>query len=416
MSDITDKTKILITSYRISKTIKMDFDKGLDRKGTSCAKWDFLEEYFGRDDVLPMWVADSDWKTCEPVIEALKERVKHGAFGYSKPCEKHHRAVVDWIERRYGWEIDPEWIVYTNSITSSLSIAVRTFADLGDSVVIQPPVYFPFFSLIKNSGCQVLENQLKYDGGRYSMDFQDLQQKFSPDDEERDRTSMMILCNPHNPVGRVWSEEELNRVAELALEEDVMVVSDEIFSDYIYKGDHTPFSSISKEIAENSMTLITPAKSFNIAGLKMAIAIIPDPNYRKRFEYARELLVKQPNILALTALRAAYEHGDKWIDSQLEYLDENKRFALDFIENNLPNVNAVEPEGTFLLWIDFNELNLDPDKLNELILDKAKVALIEGQKFGSGGEGFMRLNFACPRDTLKEGLQRIKNAVEDYYR
>jgi len=240
------------------------------------------------------------------------------------------------------------------------------------------------------------------------MDFEDLQQK-------RDRTSMMILCNPHNPVGRVWSEEELNRIAELALEEDVMVVSDEIFSDYIYKGEHTPFSSISKDIAENSITLITPTKSFNIAGLKIGLAIIPNPNTRKRFENARDILVKEPNILALTALKAAYEHGDGWIESQLDYLNENKRFALDFIENNIPQVSAVEPEGTFLLWIDFNKLNLDPDQLNELILDKAKVALIEGQKFGHGGEGFMRLNFACTRDTLKEGLQRIKSAVEDTF-
>lgn len=391
----------------------MDFDKGLDRKGTSCAKWDFLKEYFGRDDVLPMWVADSDWKTCEPVIEALKERVGHGAFGYSKPCEEHDQAVVDWVERRYDWKIDPEWIVYTNSITSSLSTAVRTFADLGDSVVIQPPVYFPFFSLIKNSGCQVLENQLKYDDGRYSMNFEDLQQKFSPNDEERDRTSMMILCNPHNPVGRVWSEEELNRVAELALENDVMVVSDEIFSDFTYKSDHTPFSSVSEEAADNSITLITPAKSFNIAGLKIGIAIIPDPDTRKRFENARDLLVKEPNVLALTALKAAYEHGEEWIGSQLDYLEKNKRYASDFIDKNISKVKAVEPEGTFLLWIDFNKLNLDPDRLNELILDKAKVALIEGQKFGPGGEGFMRLNFACPRDTLKEGLQRIKSAVDD---
>ncbi len=385
----------------------MDFDKKLDREGTYCAKWDCLEEYFGRDDVLPMWVADSDWKTSEAIIEALQERVKHGAFGYSKSCEDHDDAVVDWVGRRYDWNIDPEWIVYTNGITSSLSVAVRTFSDLGDSVVIQPPVYFPFFSLVENSGRRVLENRLKYDGSGYRMDFDDLRSKFCPEDDRlADRTSIMILCSPHNPVGRVWSRDELERVVDLALEHDVMVLSDEIFSDYIFEGKHTPFSSISEEV--NSMTLITPAKSFNIAGLKMGVAIIPDEGVRKRFQNARDLLVKEPNVLALTAMKAAYEEGDEWMDAQIDYLDGNKEYALEFIED-IPGVHAVEPEGTFLLWMDFSGLGMEADELNDLILNEAKVALIDGSKFG--GDGFMRMNFACPRDTLKEGLERIKRAV-----
>ncbi|MFO8110202.1 MAG: MalY/PatB family protein [Thermoplasmata archaeon] len=391
----------------------MNFDEGLDRKGTCCAKWDRLEEYFGRDDVLPMWVADSDWKTCEAIIQALKDRVEHGAFGYSKPGKEHDEAVVTWVKRRYNWNIDPGWIVYTNGITSSLSVSVRTFADLGDSVVIQPPVYFPFFSLVENSGRRVLENRLKYHNGEYKMNFEDLRKKFSPDDDRLvDRTSMMILCNPHNPVGRVWRREELERLADFSLENDVMVVSDEIFSDFIYKGDHTPFSSISQEAADNSITLITPAKSFNISGLKLGFAVIPDPGIRKRFENAREQLVKEPGILGLTALKAAYEQGEEWIEAQLDYLEGNKRYALDFIADNIPKVEAVEPEGTFLLWIDFSELGLEPRRLSDLMLNKAKVALIEGSMFGSGGEGFMRLNFACPRSTLKEGLERIKKAVD----
>ncbi|MFW6048357.1 MAG: MalY/PatB family protein [Candidatus Natronoplasma sp.] len=390
----------------------MDFDEGLDRVGTNCAKWDFLDEQFGRDDVLPMWVADSDWRTSEAVIKALQERVKHGAFGYSKPSEEHDRAVMDWVERRYGWNIDPEWIVYTNSITSSLSVSVRTFSDLGDSVVVQPPVYFPFFSLVENSGRRVLENQLEYDGKSYRIDFEDLHEKFSPCDPPLEgRTSMMILCNPHNPVGRVWKKDELETLAELALEEDVMVVSDEIFSDYVYKGEHTPFSSISEEVGRNSITLITPSKSFNIAGLKIGVAVIPDDRLRERFENARELLVKDPNVLGLTALKAAYDDGEEWLDAQLDYLERNKKYAFEFVENEIPNVKPVEPEGTFLLWIDFNRLGLEPEELEDLILNEAKVALIEGSRFGSGGEGFMRLNFACPRDTLKEGLERIRDVI-----
>lgn len=385
----------------------MDFDKKLDRKGTYCAKWDCLEKYFGRDDLLPMWVADSDWRTSEAIIHALKERVEHGAFGYTKPGKEHDQAVVDWVRRRYGWRIDPQWIVYTNGITSSLSVAVRTFSDTGDSVVIQPPVYFPFFSLVENSGRRILENRLEYDGQRYRMDLDDLRQKFSPDEDRlANRTSMMILCSPHNPVGRVWSKDELERLVELAIEHDIMVLSDEIFSDYIYRGKHTPFSSLSPEV--KSMTMITPAKSFNIAGLKMAVMIIPDEHIRKRFENARDLLVKEPNVLALTAMKAAYEKGDEWLDAQIEYLNANRQYALEFVAD-IPGVDAVDPEGTFLLWLDFRGLGLESDVLNDLLVNQGKVALIDGSKFG--GPGFMRLNLACPRDTLKEGLERIKRAV-----
>ncbi len=211
----------------------MDFDEGLDRIGTGCAKWDFIDEYFGRDDVLPMWVADSDWKTCDAIIEALKDRVEHGAFGYGKPGKEHDEAVVNWVERRYDWEIDPEWIVYTNGITPSLSVSVRTFTDLGDGVVLQPPVYYPFFSVVENGGGRVIKNELKYDDdkNRYSIDFEDLEEKFKICDskiERENRSRMMILCNPHNPVGRVWSEEELERIGKLALENDVMAISSEI--------------------------------------------------------------------------------------------------------------------------------------------------------------------------------------------
>ncbi len=390
----------------------MDFDEETDRRGTCCVKWDFMEEYYCSEDLLPMWVADSDWKTSDAIIEALRERVEHGAFGYSRPGEEHRTAVVDWVGKRYGWEIEPEWIVFTNGMTTSLSVAVRIFSDLGDSVVIQPPVYFPFFYLVENSGRRLLENQLKYRCGGYGIDFEDLREKFSPDDPRlMNRTSMMILCNPHNPVGRVWIEKELERLAALALENNVMVVSDEIFSDYVFSGFHTPFSSLSEEIASRSITMITPAKSFNIAGLKTGVAIIADDRLRKRFENSRELLVKEPNVMGLVALKAAYEQSEEWLDAQLDYLKVNMKFALDFVSNEIPGVEAVKPQGTFLLWMDFNSLGLEPEGLNDLIYKKAKVALIEGSRFGAGGEGFMRLNFACPRRILEEGLERIKKAV-----
>jgi len=394
----------------------MNFDEGLDRTGTDCAKWDFLDEYFDCDDVLPMWVADSDWKTCDAIIEALKDRVEHGAFGYGKPGKEHDEAVVNWVERRYDWEIDPEWIVYTNGITPSLSVSVRTFTDLGDGVVLQPPVYYPFFSVVENGGGRVIKNELKYDDdkNRYSIDFEDLEEKFKICDskiERENRSRMMILCNPHNPVGRVWSEEELERIGKLALENDVMVISDEIFSDYVYEGKHTPFSSISDEIAQNSITMIAPTKSFNIAGLNIGIAVIPNSRLRRRFENSRERLVKQGNVFGLVALKAAYNKAENWLEAQLDYLEENRDYAVNYFEENMPEVEVIEPEGTFLLWMDFNRLGLKPEELDELMLNEAKVALNNGAWFGENGKGFMRLNFACPRSTLKKGLERIKNAV-----
>jgi len=394
----------------------MNFDEGLDRTGTGCAKWDFVDEYFDRDDVLPMWVADSDWKTSDAIIEALKDRVDHGAFGYGKPGKEHDKAIVEWVERRYDWKIKPEWIVYTNGITPSLSVSVKTFTGLGDGVVLQPPVYYPFFSVIENAGSRIIKNELQYDNeeNRYSIDFEDLERKFEICDSKmkRDnRSRMMILCNPHNPVGRVWSKEELKKIGELALEHDIMVVSDEIFSDYVYDRKHTPFSSLSEEIAQNSITMFAPTKTFNIAGLNIGIAVIPNPRLRRRFENSRERLVKEGNVFGFTALKAAYTQGEEWLEAQLDYLEENKDYAVNFVRENIPKVEVVEPEGTFLLWMDFNELGLEPEELDDLLLNDAKVALNNGAWFGKGGEGFMRLNFACPRSTLEEGLKRIEKAV-----
>ncbi|MEF8836192.1 MAG: MalY/PatB family protein [Candidatus Thermoplasmatota archaeon] len=400
----------------------MNFDEGVDRTGTYCAKWDFCDEYFDmehdKEDVLPMWVADSDWKTSEAITNALEQRIKHGAFGYTKPGKEHDEAVIDWLDRRYGWEIDPEWIVYTNGITPSISVSVKTFTDTGDGVIIQPPVYFPFFKIVKNCGTQVIESELFYDKDkrRYEIDFEHLENKMRSEEPTMgrgDRTSMMILCNPHNPVGRVWTEEELKQIGDMAAENDIMVVSDEIFSDYIYEGEHTPFSSLSNDIAQNSITLLSPAKTFNIAGLNVGLAVIPNPDIRERFERSKEKVVKETNLLGMTALKAAYNDSEKWLEEQLNYLKKNKDYAVEFIRKEIPGVDAVDPEGTFLLWMDFNELDMDAEELDGLMLNKAKVALNNGAWFGDCGEGFMRLNFACPRSRLKKGLERIKKAIQE---
>ncbi len=395
----------------------MNFDEGLDRSGKNCAKWDFVDEFFEKEDLLPMWVADSDWRTSDAIVDALKERVEHGAFGYTKPGKEHDEAVVDWCRRRYDWEIDPEWLVYTDGITPSLSVSVRTFTDPGDGVIIQPPVYFPFFKVVKNSGAQVIKNELVYDERkrRYGLDLEDMEKKMRSDEPVMGRgyrTSMMILCNPHNPVGKVWTKDELERIGKMALENDILVVSDEIFSDYIFEGEHDPFSSLSDDIAQNSMTLLSPAKTFNIAGLNLGLAVIPDPDLRCRFERAKEKLVKETNLLGLVALKAAYNESEEWLEEQLNYLRKNKEYALKFVREEIPKVKAVEPEGTFLLWMDFNDLEMDPEELEGLMLNEAKVALNNGGWFGKSGEGFMRLNFACPRSTLKEGLERIRSAVK----
>lgn len=393
------------------------FDKRVDRTGTNSVKWDYRNEIFGRKDVLPMWVADSDWRTSGAVIDAILDRAEHGVFGYTKPGKETSELVVNWWRRRYNWEIDPSWIVYTNGVVPSLSVVIDTFSRPGEGVLLQPPVYYPFFTSVKRGGSQIVTNELKLEEEGYRMDYDGLKNLCNPNGKSIPSDpppSMMVLCNPHNPVGRVWNEGELNRLADICLENDVLIVSDDIHSDFVYEGNsYLPIASLSKEIANNSITLTSPSKSFNTAGLPASIAIIPDEKLRERFRVARNKVLKRPSVFGLEAMMASYRDGEGWLDDQLAYLQENMEFSRKFVAEEIPLVNSFEPEGTTLLWLDFRPLNLDREDLESLIVDEARVGLDFGHWFGPGGDGFVRLNFACPRETLEEGLERISRAVKN---
>jgi cystathionine beta-lyase len=393
------------------------FDKRVDRTGTNSVKWDYRNEIFGRKDVLPMWVADSDWRTSDVVIDAIIDRAEHGVFGYTKPGKETSELVVNWWRRRYDWEIDPSWIVYTNGVVPSLSVVIDTFSRPGEGVILQPPVYYPFFTSVKRGGSQIVTNELKLEEEGYRMDYDGLKNLCNPDGKSIPSDpppSMMVLCNPHNPVGRVWNEGELNRLADICLKNDVLIVSDDIHSDFVYEGNsYLPIASLSKEIANNSITLTSPSKSFNTAGLPASIAIIPDEKLRERFRVARNKVLKRPSVFGLEAMTASYRDGEGWLDDQLAYLQANMEFSRKFVAEEIPLVNSFEPEGTTLLWLDFRPLSLDQEDLESLIVDKARVGLDFGHWFGPGGDGFVRLNFACPRETLEGGLERISRAVKN---
>lgn len=393
------------------------FDDRVDRTGTRSVKWDNREEVFGRSDVLPMWVADSDWQTAQPIIDAIVERAKHGVFGYTSTDEETDRLIVDWFEDRHGWSIEPEWIVYGNGVVPSLRVIIGNLTDQGDGVILQPPVYYPFFTSVRYSGSQILTNQLQLNGDVYSMNFPDLKNLCQPGDvtfPTEPTPTTMVLCNPHNPVGRVWKEEELRKLGRICLENDILVVSDDIHSEFVYdKNEYVAFASLSEDFARNSITLTSPSKAFNTAGLPASVAIIPDEKTRTRFKRASEKLLKGPSVFGLEAMSAGYRNGKEWLEDQLEYLKRNRDYSISFFERETPDIRTIEPEGTTLLWMDFRKLGLSSEELEKLILEEARVGLDFGHWFGPGGEGFLRLNFACPRSILQEGLERIGSAVEE---
>ncbi len=392
------------------------FNECVDRTGTRSVKWDNREDVFGRSDVLPMWVADSDWRTAEPIIEALEKRAEHGVFGYTDPDSETDHLVQKWFEKRHDWEVEPEWLVYGNGVVPSLRVVISSLTDTGDGVVLQPPVYYPFFDSVRYGGAQILSNQLLFDDGSYRMNYEELENLCHPGGDPfpaEPTPTTMILCNPHNPVGRVWDREELEKLGRICLENDLLVVSDEIHSEFVYGNkDYLPFASLSREFAGNSITLTSPSKAFNTAGLPASIAVIPDEGMRKRFKRASDKLLNGPSVFGLESLVAAYQDGEPWLEDQLVYLESNRDYALRFLKSETPRIQPVKPEGTTLLWMDFRGLGLGSDELEELILEEAKVGLDFGSWFGPGGKGFLRLNFACPREILEEGLNRIAEAVK----
>ena len=402
--------------------MQYDFDTEIDRKGTNAAKWEFIQEgkdlkrpehtdkFYGENRILPMWVADMDYPCPKPVVDALVARAEHGIYGYTAPTDSYYSAVVSWMKRRQGWEIDPEWICITPGVVPALNMLVRTFVSPGEKVLIQPPVYHPFFHAIENNQAELVANALIYENGRYRMDLADLEEK-----TQDPAVKLAILCSPHNPVGRVWTRDELLRFGEICIRNDVLIVSDEIHADLIYKGyAFTPFASLGEDFAQHVVVCTAPSKTFNLAGLKTSNILIPDEGLRREFKKtlgSNGLAGIGP--FGLVALEAAYTHGEEWLDQVLEYIEANLAYLEDYVAQHIPRIRTVHPEGTYLVWLDCRTLGFDKWELKRLMLHEARVYLDEGFIFGPEGEGFERMNIACPRSILAEALERIKNAIDN---
>ncbi len=379
-----------------------NFDELPDRRSTESAKWRHFDE-----DVLPMWVADMDFRSPEPVIRALQERVGHGVFGYPLEPDGLREAVVDWLSRRHNWQVSTDALVFTPGVVTGLNLAAQSLVHAGEGILIQPPVYMPFLGVPRHAGATRQDAILACAAdGCYSIDWDAFERAITP------QTRMFILCNPHNPVGRVFTRLELERMAEACLRHDLIICSDEIHSDLVFTGQkHIPIASLSPEIARRTITLLAPSKTFNIAGLSCSVAVIPDPELRKRYQRGDRGLVHGINLLGLVAARAAYQEGAEWLDQALAYLEGNRNWLEGFVNRELPGARMIRPEGTYLAWIDCRQMGIGSQPA-EFFLQKARVAVTEGSAFGPGGEGFIRLNFGCPRSMLMEALERMRAALK----
>ena len=390
--------------------MKYNFDEVIDRKNTDSMKWSasYLEQHFGSADCVPLWVADMDFRTAQPVIDAVTERAGHGIYGYALPGDEFYEAVIKWQKRRNGWEVKKEWIVFSPGVVPALWHIVRTFCSPGEKVILQSPVYYPFYKVIEDNGCQVINNRLINNGGRYEMNFDELE-KQAADGSVR----MMILCSPHNPVGRVWTKEELRRVSEICFANDVLLVSDEIHSDLVFRPNvHTPAASLSEELMMNTITCMAPSKTFNLAGVQVSDVIVPDRRLRRRLAGSLKSAGVMPNVFGLAAQTAAYNEGEEWLEQLLEYLAGNLDVMENFITSELPEVKSRRPEGTYLAWLDFSGYGFTTEELQNRMKNKAGVALDDGYIFGDGGEPCQRINFACPRSVLIKAMERLRKGVE----
>lgn len=387
--------------------MKYDFDPVIERKGTGSSKWDSVKTLFGSEDVLPMWVADMDFAAPPSVVEAIRKRALHPVFGYTRVPESLFDAVVDRMQRRFGWRIDPSWILLNPGVVPAVNAGVKAFAGPSGKVVFQSPAYPPFYASVSNNNCEALVSELEWNGSQYEVDFSDLAQKF-----EEPGDKVFILCNPHNPVGRVWTREELCKMGELALSAGAVVISDEIHCDIVFRGaKHIPFASISPDFANRSITCMAPSKTFNLAGLHTSITIIPNEELRNQWNQARAGIMGSPGLFGIAAMEAAFRDGDEWLDELLAYLEANRDYVMKTFSQRIPAIKPVRSQGTYLVWLDCRGLGLPHEDLVKFFKEEAKVGLNDGRAFGVSGEGFMRLNIGCPRSLLEEGLSRIERAV-----
>ena len=381
-----------------------NFDEIIDRKNTSCLKYDFAAERGYPADILPFWVADMDFRAPASVITALEERADHGIFGYTQVKDDYFAVLENWFRTRHNWAIERRDLIVTPGVVFAVAAAIRTFTNPNDSVLIQPPVYYPFANMIRQNDRTLIDNPLHLRNGHYEIDFEDFEQKIVAH-----KIKLFILCSPHNPVGRVWTRAELEQLAAICLRHNVIVVADEIHEEFVRPGfRHIPFATLSEEAAAITVTCTSPSKTFNLAGLQISNIFIRNEELRRRFkEELSRTGYDEPNTLGLAGAKAAYEHGAAWHTQLLAYLEENHVRAKEFIATHLPKVKLIEPEGTYLLWLDFSAYGLTDEALNEKIIRDAHLWLDDGPIFGAGGSGFQRINIACPWATLEQGLKNL---------
>lgn len=383
--------------------MKYDFDKTIDRRATNSYKWDSAPE-----GVLPMWVADMDFRTAPAIIDALQKRVAHGIFGYTRVPDAYYDAVTSWFSRRHGWDIDREWIIYTSGVVPAVSAVIKALTVPGDKVIVQTPVYNCFFSSIRNNGCEIVSNPLRRTADTYEMDF-DALERCAADP----RTKVMLLCNPHNPAGRVWTPDELTRLGNICLRNGVTVVADEIHCELVYQGfKYTPFASLSDAFLHRSVTCVSPSKAFNIAGLQIANIVAFDNDLRSRIDKAININeVCDVNPFGVAATIAAYNEGEEWLNQLVDYLHGNYEAMAEFCRRELPEFSITRLEGTYLVWMDCSSLGMPSDALEHALLDDARLWLNAGTMYGAEGEGYMRWNIACPRSVMLDGLNRFLDFV-----
>ena len=387
----------------------LDFDTIIDRKNTDCLKYDFAKRRGMPEDVLPLWVADMDFKTSSYVEDALAERARHGIFGYSESQTPYFEIVRDWMKRHHDWEVKEPWLIKTPGVVFALAMAVQAYTEPGDGVLIQSPVYYPFSEVIEDNGRRIVSNTLVLgEDHKYHIDFEDFERQI-----KENQIKLFFLCNPHNPVGRVWTTEELTRLGDICLKYQVTVVSDEIHSDFIFRGRHQVFADLKREYADITVTCTAPSKTFNLAGLLLSNIFISNRELRHKFrQQVNAAGISQLSPFGLVACETAYTQGEEWYQAMLAYVAENIAFTKEYVEKHLPGVEMVEHEGTYLVWLDFRKTGLSVEELEDLIVNRAKLWLDSGKIFGKSGEGFQRINVACPRQILEEALHRIKEQLQ----
>ena len=384
----------------------MNFDDGVNRINTNSVKYDKYKENFNtdKDDIIPMWIADMDFKTCDEITKALQTKLITGNLGYDT-VNGYYEAVEDWMKKRHGLKITKEDIVYTPGVVTAINFLLKILVKENDKVLVQSPVYHSFFRVLNENNCDIVQSELELNNNRYEINFEEFERQISTG------VKVFILCNPHNPVGRVWEKEELERLVEICESYKVFIISDEIHSDLIFKGyKHNSLTTVSPYYKDNIVTLTAPSKTFNLAGLYTSNVIITNEKIRKKY---KDLFSTDPNVLGAVALIAAYTKGEKWLEELLVYIENNYNYVNDYISKNIPKIKVTKQEGTFLTWLDCRELRLSDEVLDRFFIDKAKLALSSGAVFGNGGSGFMRMNIGCPLNTIKEALCRLKIAVED---